>query len=105
MSRTNGDHTVIRISHSTIAASFALAFAAQTNAAELVTVDNFERAETQRTMQDYVNLGGFGKFHHIRKPVPIDAQAVVRMRHSWHRVHSMLCFDWKKASGSRSCAL
>jgi hypothetical protein len=48
--------------------------------AELVTVENFERAETDRTMRDYVNLGGFGKFHHIRNPVPIDEQAVVRMQ-------------------------
>jgi hypothetical protein len=49
-------------------------------AAEMVTVDNFERAETDRTMRDYVDLGGFGKFHHIRNPVPIDAQTVVRMQ-------------------------
>jgi hypothetical protein len=48
-------------------------------AAEMVTVDNFERAETDRTMRDYVEQGGFGKFYHIRNPVPIDAQAVVRM--------------------------
>jgi hypothetical protein len=80
MNQSNGDHAVIRAYRSAVAACFAIAFAAQANAAELVTVDNFERAETQRTMQDYVNLGGFGKFHHIRKPVPIDAQAVVRMQ-------------------------
>ncbi len=27
---------------------------------ERVTVDNFSRAETDRTMADYVKLGGFG---------------------------------------------
>jgi hypothetical protein len=56
----------------------ALGFAAV--AAERVTVENFERAETDRTMRDYVELGGFGRFHHIRNPVPIDEQAVVRMQ-------------------------
>ena len=63
-----------------IAACLAMAIAAPSHAAEIVTVDNFERAETHRTMRDYVNLGGFGQFHHIRNPVPIDAQAVVRMQ-------------------------
>lgn len=63
-----------------IAACLAMALAAPAHAAEIVTVDNFERAETHRTMRDYVDLGGFGQFHHIRNPVPIDAQAVVRMQ-------------------------
>lgn len=43
----------------------------QAQADERVTVDNFSRAETDRTMADYVKLGGFGKFYHIRMPVPL----------------------------------
>jgi len=68
------------ISYAIAALVLGAALAAPLQAAETVTVDNFERAETHRTMRDYVNLGGFGKFHHIRQPVPIDAQAVVRMQ-------------------------
>jgi hypothetical protein len=51
----------------------------QSQAAESVTVENFERAETDRTMKDYVDLGGFGKFYHTRLPSPLDAQKVVRL--------------------------
>lgn len=51
----------------------------QVQAAHRVTVDNFSRAETDRTMADYVKLGGFGKFYHIRQPTPLDEQKVVRM--------------------------
>jgi hypothetical protein len=48
-------------------------------AAELVTVDNFVRAETDMTLDRYVKQGAFGKFLHIRQPTPIDKQDVVRM--------------------------
>jgi len=44
-----------------------------------VTVDTFVRAETDMTMKRYVDQGGFGKFHHIREPVPLDKQDVIRM--------------------------
>ncbi|MEE4382600.1 MAG: DUF1254 domain-containing protein [Pseudomonadales bacterium] len=53
--------------------------ATSATADQRVTVDNFARAETDRTMTDYVALGAFGMFYHIRKPTPIDAQDVVRM--------------------------
>ncbi len=46
---------------------------------EIVTVDNFVRAETDMTLQRYVDQGGFGQFVHIRQPVPIDKQDVIRM--------------------------
>ena len=46
---------------------------------ERVTIDTFARAETDRTMQDYVDLGGFGKFYHTRVPSPLDKQSVVRL--------------------------
>jgi hypothetical protein len=48
-------------------------------AAEMVTVDNFVRAETDQTLKRYVAQGGFGKIVHIRQPVPIDKQDVGRM--------------------------
>lgn len=57
----------------------AVLLSSQVQADERVTVDNFARAETDRTMQDYVDLGGFGKFYHTRVPSPLDAQSVVRL--------------------------
>lgn len=48
-------------------------------AVELVTVDNFVRAETDMTLARYVKQGAFGKLLHIRQPTPIDKQDVVRM--------------------------
>ena len=35
-------------------------------AAEAVTVDNFVRAETDMTLDRYVNQGAFGKLLHLR---------------------------------------
>jgi len=49
------------------------------HAAEPVTVDNFVRAETDRTFSVYVKRGALGKFLHIRQPTPIDKQDVIRM--------------------------
>ncbi len=45
-----------------------------------VTVDNFVRAETAR-MFDAVTqrAGGVGRWWHLRAPVPLDAQSVIRM--------------------------
>jgi hypothetical protein len=48
-------------------------------AAEPVTVDNFVRAETDLTLKRYVAQGGFGNIVHIRQPVSIDKQDVIRM--------------------------
>jgi hypothetical protein len=75
---------MIKATSFSIAACLAMALAVPAGAAEIVTAGNFERAETDRTMRDYVDLGGFGKFHHIRNPVPIDEQAVVRMQVDTH---------------------
>ncbi len=46
---------------------------------EKVTVFNFVRAESDMTFDRYVKQDGFGKFVHIRQPVPIDKQDVIRM--------------------------
>ncbi len=43
-----------------------------------VTVDNFRRAESDLYFGNSVADGGFGKLHHFREPMPIDAQRVIR---------------------------
>ncbi len=47
--------------------------------AEIVTVDNFVRAETDLTLKRYVAQGGFGKVVHVRQPALIDKQDIIRM--------------------------
>lgn len=44
-----------------------------------VTVENFNRAESDLYFSGTVKIGGFGKFTHYREPTPIDAQTVIRM--------------------------
>ncbi|NIA02678.1 MAG: DUF1214 domain-containing protein [Planctomycetia bacterium] len=61
------------------------------NAAETVTVDNFARAETDRTLKVYVEQGAFGKFLHFRELTPIDAQTVIRSNRD--TLYSMGVFD------------
>ena len=60
-------------------------------ASEAVTVDNFVRAETDMTLASYVKQGAFGKFLHIRQPVSIDKQDVIRMNRD--TLYSMGVFD------------
>jgi hypothetical protein len=60
-------------------------------ASEIVTVDNFVRAETDMTLSRYVKQGAWGKFMHIRGPVPIDKQDVVRMNRD--TIYSIGVFD------------
>lgn len=43
-----------------------------------VTADNFVRAESDRFFAGVVKQGGFGKIRHIRSPMPLDNQTVVR---------------------------
>ena len=64
---------------------------ALTFAAEIVTVDNFVRAETDMTMKRYVDQGALGKFLHIRKPTPLDKQDVIRMNRD--TLYSVGIFD------------
>jgi hypothetical protein len=44
----------------------------------LVTPDNYSRAETDRQFGVVVEAAGVGKIHHVREPLPIDKQTVVR---------------------------
>ena len=60
-------------------------------ASEIVTVDNFVRAETDMTLARYVKQGAFGRFLHIRLPVSIDKQDVVRMNRD--TLYSVGVFD------------
>jgi hypothetical protein len=60
-------------------------------ASEIVTVDNFVRAETDTTFARYVKQGGFGKFQHVRQPTPIDKQDVIRMNRD--TLYSVGVFD------------
>ena len=60
-------------------------------AQEMVTVDNFVRAETDTTLARYVKQGAFGKLLHVRNPTPIDKQDVVRM--NLDTLYSMGVFD------------
>lgn len=59
--------------------------------AEIVTVDNFVRAETDMTLNRYVKQGAFGEFLHIRMPTPIDKQDVIRMNRD--TLYSIGVFD------------
>lgn len=61
------------------------------SAEEVVTVDNFVRAETDMTMNRYVDQGAFGKFFHIRTPTPLDKQDVIRMNRD--TLYSIGVFD------------
>lgn len=57
----------------------------------IVTVDSFVRAETDMTMARYVSQGAFGGFIHIRRPVPLDKQDVIRMNRD--TLYSIGVFD------------
>ncbi len=53
--------------------------------------DTFVRAETNKYMKSYVELGAFGKFFNIREPTPIDKQTVIRMNRD--TIYSFGVFD------------
>jgi hypothetical protein len=56
-----------------------------------VTVDNFVRAESDRTMAGMVNMGGFGRFDHTREPLPLDKQVAARGNRD--TLYSIAVFD------------
>ena len=56
-----------------------------------VTWKNFVLAESNKMFKRYADMGGFGKFLHIRKPAPIDQQKVVRMNRD--TIYSLGVFD------------
>jgi hypothetical protein len=67
---------------SLVAFSATVSLRAQTSSAEepiRVTVDNFNRAESDLYFTRFVKEGGFGKFSHERELASIDDQTVVRL--------------------------
>ena len=56
-----------------------------------VTVDNFIRAETDRTFASFVTQGGLGQFEHFRELAPVDDQHVQRGNRD--TLYSMGVFD------------
>lgn len=64
---------------------------ASSDAAILVGVDNFARAESDLYMGKMVADGSFGQFVHSREPAPIDAQNVIRMNRD--TLYSAAVFD------------
>ena len=58
---------------------FSILFPVNAFSGNLVTVKNFQRAESDTYFKRYVNNGAFGKFFHDRKLTSIDDQKIVRM--------------------------
>lgn len=92
------------MSHSSVSSIVALTLATLTlatvgsanaqsssDAATLVTVDNFARAESDLYLGKMVADGSLGRFIHSRQPVAIDAQNVIRMNRD--TLYSEAVFD------------
>lgn len=56
-----------------------------------VTVDNYNRAESDVSFAATVKMSGFGKFAHVREPMSIDKQAVIRPNRD--TLYSLAVFD------------
>lgn len=56
-----------------------------------VTPDNYVRAETDATIANIVQQGGFGTFHHYRELAPLDQQIVPRINRD--TLYSAAVFD------------
>ncbi|MGH8245667.1 MAG: DUF1254 domain-containing protein, partial [Gammaproteobacteria bacterium] len=56
-----------------------------------VTVDNFDRAESDLYFGNVVKDGGFGKFLHRREPATIENQTVIRLNRD--TLYSAAVFD------------
>ena len=54
--------------------------AVRAQAAQPITIDTFVRAESDTMIRNMANqIGGLGKFGHLRTPTPLDNQIVIRM--------------------------
>lgn len=58
---------------------------------KVVTIDNFVRAESDMAMARYVAAGGFSQIMHLRVPVPLDKQDIIRMNRD--TLYSVGIFD------------
>ena len=75
--------------------AFSLVSGVAATAGEVVTVDTFVRAESDRYFQSYVDKGGFGNFIHRRNTPAIDDQSVIRMNRD--TLYSVGVFDLEQA--------
>ncbi|MGI6851000.1 DUF1254 domain-containing protein [Mesorhizobium sp. 1B3] len=81
---------IVPFSAGLLAASISVSALAQT--ATPVTVDNFQRAESDLYFGNAINdAGGPGKFHHRREPMQIDHQMVIRANRD--TLYSSAVFD------------
>lgn len=71
--------------------SVSSALAAETDAPQRVTLENFRRAETDTYFARFVKEGSLGKFVHQRDLVAIDDQAVIRLNRD--TLYSQALFD------------
>ncbi len=54
--------------------------AVRAQAAQPITIDTFVRAESDTAIRNMYNqIGGLGKFGHLRTPTPLDNQVIIRM--------------------------
>ncbi len=83
--------SVVRTVALTLAAFGSANALASSDAAMLVGVDNFARAESDLYMGKMVADGSLGQFVHSREPAPIDAQNVIRMNRD--TLYSAAVFD------------
>src|SRR5215475_4341301 len=67
------------------------AASAQAQSPVPVTVDNYNRAESDTSFAAIVKRGGFGKFVHNREPQPIETQDVIRPNRD--TLYSFVIFD------------
>jgi hypothetical protein len=75
-----------------LAAGFLALAVCHAQAAEPVTVGNFQRAESDLYFGNAIkDAGGLGKFHHRREPVQIDHQMVIRANRD--TLYSSAVFD------------
>ena len=75
-----------------LAAGFVALIGQQATAAEPVTVDNFNRAESDLYFGGILKeAGALGKFHHSREPANIDHQTVIRLNRD--TLYSSALFD------------
>jgi hypothetical protein len=71
-------HTRILTSMSVVMASSVASAQTPTSQAELVTVENYNRAQTDAYFAGVVKNGGFGKFRHGRELAPPAQQGIPR---------------------------
>jgi len=71
-------HTRILAAMSVVMASSVASAQTPTSQAELVTVENYKRAQTDAYFAGVVKNGGFGKFRHGRELAPPAQQGIPR---------------------------